>query len=200
MPRRVEEAMPVALVPLVMFVTFLVIDGLQLGLLAATLSFFVLGPAYLIHLKRHAGEPKPKDNVAKARHTQRSFRAVVAYNAAVCVGSLVLVVVRPAELEGRAWTVGLVLFAGLILSSTLYIWSVASPRATARARHRALAVGGLVDVAVCSSAVIAATGNHLDHWLGGTAWTLGLAALSALSALSALNCFRRLRVSVDAER
>lgn len=200
MPSRAGDPWSIVVLPIALFVCFLIIGGLGIAVLGATIAFLVIAPAYLIHRIRHPGDPEPKDEAARARDATRSFRTVVAYNAAVCLSALVVAVVRPAELEGRQWTVALLLFAGLSLSSTLYIWAVAAPRTTAGARRRALALGGLVDTAVCLSAAIAAIGNHVDQWLGGLVWTLGLAAVSVVSALSALSCFHRLRVFGDAER
>jgi hypothetical protein len=75
---------------------------------------------------------------------------------------------------------------------------VADLRATGRIKPRALAASGLVEVVVGSASAIVAVGNHADGWLGGTAWTIGLAALATFAFVSAVTCLHRLKASGDA--
>lgn len=187
----------VVVLPLGLFLSAFVADGVELAVLAASLGFLVIGPAYLLSRRRRRAEPeRPKDEAAEPREASRWLKAVVGYNLVACLCALVLAFARPAGwLEGPRWTVALLVFAGQGIASTLYLWAVADLRATERIRRRALAASGLVEVVVGSTSAIVAVGNHVDGWLGGVAWTIGLAALAAFAFFSAVTCLQRLRAS-----
>jgi len=200
--QRLKTAWPVVALAFA-FTIGLVAGGVGLAVLTATLAFLVVGPAYLIdralQRRRHPEPRSPKEEAAKAREAGLWLRAVVVYNLVACLSAFVLAFARPASwLEGPRWTVALLIFAGQGISSTLYIWAVADLRASDRLKRRALAASGLVEILVGSTSAILAVGNHVDGWLGGTAWTIGLAALAAFAFFSAVTCLHRLRASGDA--
>jgi hypothetical protein len=199
---RLKAAWPVIALAFA-FTVGLVAGGFGIALLATTLGFLVVGPAYLIdraiQRRRHPEQRPPRDEGTQAREGARWLRAIVVYNLIACVCALVLAFARPADwLEGPQWTVALLVFAGQGIASTLYIWAVADLRTTGRFRRRALAASSLVEVVVGSASAIVAVGNHVDGWLGGAAWTIGLAALAAFAFFSAVTCLHRLRASGEA--
>jgi hypothetical protein len=136
--------------------------------MATTIAFLVIGPAFLIHRRRHPVEPEPKDEVAQTREDIRHLRLAVAFNLVLCAGALVLAFARPHDmLEGRKWSVALLLYAGVSLAGAFRSWAVADLRATGRTARWAWAGAGIVDAGVGVAAVIAAVGNQLGGWLGG---------------------------------
>jgi hypothetical protein len=190
----------VVVLPLALFLSAFLADGVELAVLAASLGFLVIGPAYLLSRRSRRAEPeRPNDEAAEARAAGRWLKAVVGYNLVACLCALVLAFARPADwLEGSQWTVALLVFAGQGIASTLYIWAVADLRTTGRFKRRALAASALAEVVVGSASAIVAVGNHVAGWLGGTAWTIGLAALATFAFLSAVTCLHRLRASGEA--
>ena len=171
--------------------------------IAGTLGFLVVGPAYLIEraVQRRRSPPPPQDEARKARDEARFVRAFVLLNLVVCLIVLSQAFVRPADwLEGRRWTAGLLLLAGLGLSSSLHVLALADQRVTERTRRWAWAGTGVVDLTVALTAAVAALGNHVDQWVGGPGWTAGLALATGWCLLSGATCLGRLRDSAAAGR
>jgi hypothetical protein len=181
----------------------LVAGGVGGATIAGTLGFLVVGPAYLIEraVQRRRHPSPPKDETARARDEARLVKSFVVLNLAVCLVALSQAFARPADwLEGRRWTAGLLLLAGLGLSSSLHVFALADQHVTGRTRRWAWAATGIVDLAIALTAAVAALGNHVGQWLGGPGWTVGLALATGWCLLSAMTCLRRLRVSADAGR
>jgi hypothetical protein len=167
-------------------------DGLGGGVLAATLSFLVVGPAYLARrwwLGRTGRIPPPEPRTPAEQ--ARLLRLFALVNAGAALGLLVAAT-RSDWLPGGGWNALAVLAAVCGLGSTSYVLAVASEVETGRADLRLLRVAAVSDFAVAAGLLAFAAANLRAGWLDAR-WTAGLAALGLLVLLGGLGLLARVR-------
>lgn len=169
--------------------TFLVglgVAGLGWGVVGGMLSILVFGPAYLIQngVRRRRGTlppPPTKTPEEKAQADARSLRIGAVSQLIVAVVAVSVVAVgRGKWLPGSSWTAVLLLGAAFGVTSAPHTWAIAELRETKRSLRWAWALSALCDVVFGVAAATIAVTNQRSHWIGGSAWTVGLAAAALL--------------------
>jgi hypothetical protein len=195
--QRLRSGWPLAGV----FLSFLVglaIAGMGGAVLGATLSSLIFGPAYLIQngVRRRRGTfpvQPPKSPIERAQSDALLLRAGAVVDLAIAIAAIVVLVSRWQWLPGRGGTALLLVIAALGIRSAPYCWALAEHRATQRTLHWAWGVAGALDVVFGATAATLAITNLRSHWIGGSTWTIALAALALLWLLSAPSLLARAR-------
>ncbi|HXV34545.1 MAG TPA: hypothetical protein VD769_11095 [Gaiellaceae bacterium] len=175
-----------------LFLIGLAVDGLGGGLIAATLSFLVVGPLYLARqwwLGRTGRIPPPAPPTP--RQQAIFLRLIVIVNAVVGIGFLVAAV-DGGWLPGRDWTAALVVVAACSLGAAPYIWATAAEVEHGRASQRAWAVAAASDLLVAVGLLGFAAVNLWTVWLPW-GWSVALALVGAMWVVMALGCVARFR-------
>jgi hypothetical protein len=166
--------------------------GLAGGVLASTLTFLVVGPAYLVRqwwLRRTGRIPPPAPPTPAQQ--ARFLRLAAIVNALLAIGFLVAAV-DGGWLPGRDWTAVLVVVAVCGLGGAPYLWAMAAEVEHGRAGPRAWAVAAASDLLVAVGLLGFTAANLWAGWLPG-AWTVALAVLGSMWVVMALGCVARLR-------
>jgi hypothetical protein len=87
-------------------------------------------------------------------------------------------------LPGSQWTAFLLVYAAVAASSAPFLWALSERRLTGRSLRWAWWLACTLDFLFGIVAAASALANALSNWIGGTAWTIGLAALALLWLLS----------------
>ncbi|HSE82222.1 MAG TPA: hypothetical protein VLA87_11130 [Gaiellaceae bacterium] len=179
-------------VPTLIFLIGLLWDGLGGGVLAATLSFLVVGPLYLGRqwwLGR-TGRIPPAAPPTPARQAL-FLRLVVIVNGVLGIGFLVGAI-DGGWLPGRGWTAILVVVVVCSLGAAPYLLATAAEVEHGRASPRAWAVAAASDLLVAVGLLAFAGVNLWTDWLPG-AWSVALAVLGSTWVVAALGAFARSR-------
>jgi hypothetical protein len=195
--QRLRSGWPLAGVLLSLLVG-VAVAGVGGGSLGGMLSILAFGPAYLIQnsVRRRRGTfrmPPPKSAAEKAQSDARFLRLFAITDLVIAITCVAVVVGRAHWLPGRGGTAVLLLGAALGIASAPYLWGIAELRATQRMLRWTWALAGAFDVVFGAAAATIAITNHRNHWLGGSFWTLALAALALLWLLGAPGVLARAR-------
>jgi hypothetical protein len=122
-----------------------------------------------------------------AQFDARFLRVVAVADLFIAIAAVVVVVVRRGQWlpEGHDWTVVALLAAALGLSGAPHLWVMAERRATQGTLRWAWALAGAFDVVFGAAAVTIAITNQRSHWIGGSIWTVALAAFALFWLLGA---------------
>lgn len=179
-------------VPGLVFLVGLAVDGIGGGLIAATLSFLVVGPLYLVRqwwLGRtgRIAPPAPPTPAQQARY----LRLAAIVNALVAIGFLVAAV-DGSWLPGRSWTAVLVVVAVCGLGGAPYLWAMAAELEHGQAGPRVWAVAAGSELLVAIGLLVFAAANLWADWLPA-GWSIALAVFGASWMVTALGCAARFR-------
>jgi hypothetical protein len=179
-------------IPALAFLGGLAWDGLGGGVLAATLSFLVVGPLYLVRqwwLGRTGRIPPPAPPTSAQQ--ARFLRLAAVVNVPLAIGFLVAAV-DGGWLPGRDWTAVLVVVAVCGLGGAPYVWATAAEVEHGRASRRAWALAAASDLLAAVGLLGFAAANLWTGWLPG-AWTGALAVVGTTWVVMALGCVARVR-------
>jgi len=163
---------------------------------AGMLSILVFGPAYLVQnaVRRRRGTLPPPTSEEKARADVQFLRLSAVVQLAIAVAGLVVVAVgRGSWLPGSGSTAWLLLCAALGMTGAPHSWAIAEQRETQRPLRWAWALAGVCDVVFGVAAATIAIVNQRSHWIGGSGWTVVLAAAALLWLLAAPGDLARAR-------
>jgi hypothetical protein len=181
----------------VVFLVGLAVAGFGGGVVGATLAMLVLGPAYLTqnHVRRRRGTlvVVPKTQTEKDRSDARFLRAVALADLPLAAGALALAAAGPGRvgLEGSVWTAVLLIYGAIGVISAPYLWAFAEWRETGRELGWARGLAGGLELGSGVAALSVAATNQRDNWIGGNAWTIGLALLGLFWLLGAAGHLQR---------
>ena len=82
-------------------------------------------------------------------------------------------------------TLILLLFAASLTTSAPHLWAMAARRERQPTLTWASALAGALDIIFGLAAATIAITNQRSHWIGGSIWTIALAAVALLWLLSA---------------
>ncbi len=173
------------------FLVGLAVAGLGGGVVGGMLSILVFGPAHLIQngvrLRRGTLPPPPtKTPEEKAQADARVLRIGAVSQLVIAVVAISVVAVgRGNWLPGSGWTAVLLLGAAFGVTSAPHTWAIAELRQTKRSLRWAWALSALCDIVFGVAAATIAVTNQRSHWIGGSTWTVGLAAAALLWLLGA---------------
>jgi hypothetical protein len=165
-----------------MFVVGLALAGIGGAVVGGLLSILVFGPAYLVQnsVRRRRGTLPllpPKTPAEKAQSDARVLRvSAIAQLASAVVALVVVAVGRGNWVSGSGWTAVLLLGAASGITSAPHLWAMAERRETQRSLRWAWALAGVCDVVFGIAAATIAITNQRSHWIGGSTWTVVLAA------------------------
>jgi hypothetical protein len=184
---------------LLTFLVGLAVAGFGWGVVGGMLSILVFGPAYLIQnsVRRRRGTlpPPPTETPEeKAQADARFLRFSAISSLAIAVVAISVVAVgRGNWLPGSGWTGVLLLGAAFGITSAPHTWAIAELRETKRSLRWAWALSALCDLLFGVAAATIAVTNQRSHWIGGSTWTVGLAAAALLWLLGAPGDVARVR-------
>ena len=175
------------------------VGGIGLGVLAATLSVLVFGPAYLVQnrIRRRRGTlppPPAKSTAERATADAQFLRIAAVMQFVIAVVALPLALVgRGSFLPGSGWTALLLLVAAFGMTETPYVWAIAEWRERQRSLRGAWVLKAAFDLLFGVAAAVGAGLNQHGHWIGGTAWTVVLGVLAVIWLLGAPGDIARAR-------
>jgi hypothetical protein len=182
------------------FAVGLLFAGFGGAAVAGLLSVLVFGPAYLIQssIRRRSWAlppTPPKSPVEKAQSDALFMRVMAIADVVIAIAGVVVAAssLRQWLPDGRPSTAVLLLGAALAVTSAPTLWAMAERRVTGRSLRWAWALAGACGVAFGITAAIIGVGNQRNHWIGGSAWTVALAALALLWLVGALGDLARVR-------
>lgn len=195
--RLLRSGWPLVLL-LFAILTGLAVGGFGDGVLTGMLAILVVGPAYLIQNQVRRGRgtlvTPPKTSAEGVQTGARILRAGAV--SAVVTGLIALGLALSngmGLLTGREWTALFAVETALAAMSAPHLWALAELSANKRTVRWLWTLGAAISLAVGVTALVSAVTNQDSHWIGGSAWTAGLAVLGVSSLLSAAGNLSRTR-------
>lgn len=181
---------------LLAFLIGLAVGGLGGGAVVGALAALAFGSAYLVQnaIRRRRGTPLPQTPAEKARSDVRFLRFTAIQQLVIAAIAIAAAAAGGGRwLPGSGGTAWLLVIAAISIAGAPHTWALAERRAAQRSVRWAWALSGAFDLAFGLAAVAIAITNRQSHWLGGSLWTIGLAALGALLLLGAPGDLARAR-------